>query len=94
MRKLIQKLKENNLILDTVNVILGVVMILAIIAVFVWQSVIALFITVWSAGLMNTVNGLKLLMKKEKKMMGQSMVFMGVLIIVAGTVLLLSAGQQ
>ena len=90
MHKLIQKLKNNDLILDTVNVILGIIMIIAIFIVFKWQSVIALFATVWMAGLINVVNGLKLLLKKNKKMLGQSMVFMGMLIIVGGTVLLVS----
>ncbi len=90
MRKWIKKLKENKLLLDGINVAIGLVMIIALVVLFTTESVISLFVVVWAAGLINIMNGLKMLGKKNQKMLGQSMVFMGMLIIVAGTILAFS----
>lgn len=90
MKKLLQKLKDNRLLLDTLNVVLGVVMIIALVLVFILRSNLALLAAIWTAGLMNAVNGLKAMKQKERKMMGQSMFFMGMLVIVIGTVLVFS----
>lgn len=91
IKKLLERLKENNLLLDAANIVLGIVMLAAIAFIFTTQSNIAVLIAVWAAGLMNAVNGLKAMKHKERKAMGQSMFFMGILVIFIGTVLVLSS---
>lgn len=90
LKKWIQKLRDNNMVLDMANVILGVVLLIALVLVFTIESSLALLLAVWSAGLMNTVNGLKAMKHRERKTAGQSMVFMGLLIVFGGTILVFS----
>lgn len=90
MRKFLQRLKENNLLLDAANVALGVVMLASLAFVFTTQSNLALLLAIWSAGLMNATNGLKAMKQKGRKGMGQSMFFMGILVIAIGTMLVFS----
>ncbi len=89
MRKWIQKLKENKLLLDGINVVVGLFMIIAMIVLFTTGSVISMFVVIWAAGIINIMNGMKMLGKKNQRMMGQSMIFFGGLIIVAGTILMI-----
>ena len=90
MRKFFEKLKNNQLLLDGMNVALGVVLLVSLIVFMASRVWLALLAAVWAAGLINMVNGLKA-MRKKTGVFGQSMLFMGALIIIGGTVLVLSA---
>ncbi|MDE6873889.1 MAG: hypothetical protein K2P87_05480 [Lachnospiraceae bacterium] len=92
MRKFLQKIRDNKLLLDGINVVAGFVLLLALLIFFISQAFIALLIAVWAAGFMNMANGLKA-MKRNKKgaALGQSMVMLGMIILIGGTALILSA---
>lgn len=90
MKKFLQKLKDNRLLLDAANVVLGLIMVVAFILTCTLHSNIALLFVVWGAGFMNIVNGLKAMGRGKQKAMGQSMVFLGFLIVIGGTMLVLS----
>ena len=90
MKKFLQKLKDNHLLLDAANVVLGLIMVVAFILTATLRSNIALLFLVWGAGFMNVVNGLKTMRRQKQKMMGQSMIFLGFLIIIGGTMMVLS----
>lgn len=91
MRKFWKKLKDNELLLDSLNVILGLVLIAALAVFFISQAYIALLAAVWAAGFMNMVNGVKAARKKKGGTLGQSMVMLGMFIVVGGTMLIFSA---
>lgn len=91
MRKLWKKLRDNELLLDSLNVILGLVLLAALAAFFISQAYIALLAAVWAAGFMNVVNGVKAARKKKNGALGQSMIMLGMFIAVGGTILIFSA---
>nr|MDE7326457.1 hypothetical protein [Lachnospiraceae bacterium] len=91
MRKFFQKIKDNKLLLDGVNVIAGFVLLIALLVFFITQAFIALLVAIWAAGLINIANGFKSMRAKKGGVMpGQSMVLLGFIILVGGTVLVLS----
>lgn len=92
MRKFLQKLRDNKLLLDSINVVAGFVLLVALLIFFVSQAFIALLVAVWAAGLMNMANGFKAMRRNKKgAALGQSMVMLGMIILVGGTALVLSA---
>lgn len=90
MNKWWKILRDRQMILDIANVVLGILMIAAMFTVFRWNSVIGLFVTIWSAGLMNIANGLKMISQKNRKTLGQSMMLLGAIIAIGGTLLLVA----
>ncbi|MDE7211298.1 MAG: hypothetical protein K2O03_07620, partial [Lachnospiraceae bacterium] len=92
MRKFLQKLKDNKLLLDGVNVVGGFVLLVALLVFFISKAYLALLVAIWAAGLMNMANGLKSMRKKKTgAALGQSMVMLGMIILIGGTALILSA---
>lgn len=92
MKKFLQKIKENKLLLDSVNVVAGFVLLVALLVFFISQAYIALLIAIWAAGFMNMANGFKSMRgKKGANTAGQSMVMLGMILLVGGTALILSA---
>ena len=55
----LQNLKNNELLLDGANVMLGFVLIITLLVYFMSGAYFALLLAVWAAGFMNIVNGLK-----------------------------------
>lgn len=92
MRKFLQKLKDNKLLLDGINVVGGFVLLVALLVFFISKAYLALLVAIWAAGLMNMANGLKSMRKKKGgAALGQSMVMLGMIILIGGTALILSA---
>lgn len=92
MGKFLQKIKENKLLLDSINVVAGFVLLVSMLVFFINQALIALLLAIWAAGFMNMANGLKVIRKNKKGApVGQSMVMLGMIILVGGTALVLSA---
>ncbi len=89
MRKFLEKLKNNKLLLDGLNVAAGVVLLVSLIVFAVSRAWLALLPAIWAAGLINMSNGLKAMSKT--KAMGQSMLLMGALILLGGTIFVFSA---
>ena len=90
MKKFLQKIKDNQLLLDAVNVVCGFILIVALLAFVISQAYLALLVAVWAAGLINVGNGLKAMRRKRGVVFGQSMLMLGVIILIGGTALILS----
>lgn len=56
MKKFLQKIKDNQLLLDAVNVVCGFILIVALLAFVISQAYLALLVAVWAAGLINVGN--------------------------------------
>ena len=89
MRKLFEKLKNNKLLLDAVNVVMGIVLLVSLIVFAAAKAWPALLPAIWAAGLINMANGMKAM--RKTKVLGQSMLLMGALILIGGTIFVLSA---
>lgn len=90
MKKFLQKIKDNQLLLDAINVICGFILIVALLVFVIGRAYLALLIAVWAAGFINIGNGLKAMRKKNGAILGQSMLMLGVIILIGGTALILS----
>lgn len=93
MRKFLQKLKNNDLLLDSLNVGIGFVLIVTLAVFMITGAYLVLLLAVWAAGMINMVNGFKTMKKKAHATLGQSMVFLGMIILVGGSVLVISMMQ-
>ena len=58
MKKFLEKLKQNNLLLDGANVVAGIVMMAAFVLFIITKAWLALLFVVWSAGVIKIVNGM------------------------------------
>ena len=94
MKKFLEKLKQNNLLLDGANVVAGIVMMAAFVLFIITKAWLALLFVVWSAGVINIVNGMKTMRKKGKQTLGQSMLLFGVIILFGGTILVITAKKK
>ncbi len=91
MRNFLQKIRDNKLLLDGINVIAGFVLLIALLVFFITRLYLALLIAIWAAGLINMANGFKSMRAKKGGVMpGQSMVLLGFVILIGGTALVLS----
>lgn len=85
MRKLLQRLKELQLSYDRINAYLGILLVVLLVLNFVYPNRAFLLIAAFSAGgLINVMNGLKVIKDKSKRNMGVSYIFFGILIILIG----------
>jgi hypothetical protein len=89
MNKFKNMMKDHKLMLDFINVLLGVIIVILIIGVFMYPQnrfiVKAAFLI---GGLMNVVNGLKIRKDNTKQSMGMNLVMIGGIIIFIGAFLL------
>ena len=82
LNKIRKFLKDKERVLDTLNAILGLLMITAL--VVFWKTGNKI-----SGGMVNLCNGYKYLMQKEKRTLGHSMILFGVLILVLGIIVIM-----
>lgn len=85
MSKLLKRLMKNNLIMDTINVILGIALIVFVFLLALFpnnQYILLIAITI--GGLMNISNGVKMIKQKKKSNMGMTFLMMGVMLIILG----------
>lgn len=85
MRKLLQRLKELHLSYDRISAYLGILLVVLLVLNFLYPNRAFLLIAVFSAGgLINVLNGLKIVKDKKKRNMGMSYIFFGILILIIG----------
>lgn len=85
MRKLLQRLKELHLSYDRINAYLCIVLVGLLVLNFLYpDQVLLLFAAFAAGGLINVVYGFKFVKNKNKRNMGISYIFFGVLIILIG----------
>ena len=89
LKKALQFLKNKEAVLDTANVLLGLLMLTALVVFWKTGSEIAMFGIIFCGGAMNLCNGYRYLKQKERKNLGQSMILFGVVVLVLGIVIML-----
>jgi len=86
----IQKwLKNKEAVADTVNMILGLLMLTALVIFWKTGNKFSMYAIIVSGGAMNVCNGLRYLKQKGRRQMGYSMILFGVVILVLCLVLIL-----
>lgn len=89
MEKFKRMMKDYKLLLDFINVLLGVIIVILIIGVFMYpQNRIILKAAFFIGGLMNVVNGLKIRKDNTKQSMGMNLIMIGGIIIFIGAFIL------
>ena len=89
IKKLLHFLKNKEAVLDTANIILGLLMLTALVVFWKTGNKISMFTIIFCGGAMNLTNGYRYLGQKDRKNLGQSMILFGVVILVLGAVILL-----
>ena len=82
-------LKNKEQVNDTVNLILGLFMLTALLVFGKTGNKISMYSIIFSGGLMTIANGYQLLWKKSSKTMGQSMILFGIVILFLGMMVVL-----
>ena len=75
--------------MGTLNVILGLLMLTALVIFWKTGNRMSMFIIIFSGGGMNLCNGYRYIRQKERKQMGYSMLLFGAVILVLGVLILL-----
>ena len=89
MLKRIQNfLKNKEAVLDTANMILGLLMLTALVVFWKTGNKLSMYAIIFSGGAMTLSNGYRYVQQKERKQMGYSMLLFGSVILVLGVVLL------
>ena len=91
MLKRIQKfLKNREAVLDTANVILGLLMLTALVVFWKTGNKISMFAIIFSGAARTLCNGYRYMSQRERKQMGYSMILFGTVVLVLGIVILLA----
>ena len=89
MLKKFQKFfKNKEQVLDTANMILGLLMLTALVVFWKTGNNLSMFAIIFSGGAMTLSNGYRYVRQKERKQMGYSMLLFGAVILVLGLFLL------
>ncbi|MBO5353033.1 MAG: hypothetical protein J6J42_02425 [Lachnospiraceae bacterium] len=88
LKKVLKFLKNKQRVLDTANVLLGLLMLTALAVFWKTGNKISMYLVIFSGGLMNLSNGYRYLNSKDHKNMGYSMILLGVVILVLGLVVM------
>ena len=73
---------------DTVNIILGLLMLTALVVFRKTGNKISMFAIIFSGGAMNICNGFRQLQQKGRRQMAHSMILFGIVILVLGIVVM------
>jgi uncharacterized membrane protein len=85
MKKFFVKLKELHLAYDTIIAALGILLVIFLGLTFAYpKNRIFLYTAFTAGGLINIMNGLKIVNDKKKRTMGISYIFFGIIIILLG----------
>lgn len=82
-------LKNKEAVLDTANMILGLLMLTALVIFWKTGNKFSMLAIIFSGGAMNLCNGYRYLQQKGRKQMGYSMLLFGAVILVLGVVVIL-----
>ncbi len=74
-------IKDKNLVKEVVNITVGILMAVALLVFFVTGNPYSICAVILLGALMNVLNGLSWIRRKEKKSMGMSMILLGVVIL-------------
>ena len=88
LNKIREFLKDKERFLDTVNLILGLLMLTALVIFWKTGNRLSMFAIIFSGGAMNICNGLRYLQHKKRRQMAQSMILFGIVILILGIVIM------
>ena len=89
IQKLKKWLRNKKIGNDTINMILGLFMLTALLVFGTTGNKISMYSIIFSGALMTISNGYRLLWKKGSKTMGQSMILFGIVILFLGMMVVL-----
>ena len=89
LEKLKKWLKNKEIGNDTINMILGLFMLTALLVFGKTGNRFSMYAIIFSGGLMNISNGYQMLKQKNKRQLGQSMILFGIVILFLGMVVVL-----
>ena len=90
LKKIQNVFKNKEMVLDTVNIILGLLMLTALVVFWKTGNKISMFTIIFAGAAMNLCGGYRYLQQKGRKQTGYSMILLGAVILVLGIVILLA----
>ena len=81
MKRFRKFLEEKGLTQEALNIVLGIVILIALVTYGITGSVLSLFAVIFVGAMMNITTGLSYVRKNEKRTLGMSMILLGVVII-------------
>ena len=87
LKKINKFLRNKERVLDTLNVILGLLMLTALVVFWKTGYKFSMFAIIFSGGAMNLCYGFRYLRQKERRQMGYSMLLLGAFVMVLGVVI-------
>ena len=81
MKRFRKFLEEKGLTQEALNIVLGIVILIALVIYGITGSVLSLFAVIFVGAMMNITTGLSYVRKNEKRTLGMSMILLGVVII-------------
>ncbi len=88
LKKIQNFFKNKEQVLDTANIILGLLMLTALVVFWKTGNKLSMFAIIFSGGVMNICNGFRYLRQKGRRPIGHSMILFGVVILVLGVVIM------
>ncbi len=89
LKKVLKFLQNKQRVLDTVNVLLGLLMLTALVVFWKTGNKFSMYLIIFAGGLMNLSNGYRYLNSKDHKNLGYSMILLGVVVLVLGIVVMM-----
>ena len=74
---------DKGLVKEILNIIMGILMVVALLVFSLTRSALSICAVIVLGSIMNVFNGLSMVRNKEKKTMGMSMIFLGIIILFA-----------
>ena len=88
INKIRKFLKDRERFFDTVNLILGLLMLTALVIFWNTGNKLSMFAIIFSGGAMNICNGLRYVQHKKRRNMAHSMILFGIVILILGIVIM------
>ena len=82
-------LKDKEQLFDTVNLILGLLMLTALVVFWKTGNKLSMFAIIFSGAAMNICSGFRYLQQKGRRQMAHSMILFGVVILILGVVVMM-----
>lgn len=82
LKRVLTFFKNKGLGQETLNVFLGILMLVALVAYGITRTLVALVAVIFLGALINITTGLQYQKKKEKKPLGMCMIMLGIIILI------------
>lgn len=89
LKKVLNFLKNKEAVLDSANVILGLLMVTALAVFWKTGNKISMYAIIFCGGAMNLSNGFRYVKQSKRQQMGYSMILFGVVVLIMGLLIML-----